>query len=263
MPVLFSYGTLHQEDVQLSTFGRLLQGRKDELPAFEPSLVKIEDPRVAASSGRTHHDNVTFNGRSDSRVSGTAFEISDAELVAADRYEALAAYERTAVVLASGQQAWVYVDARSAVHVRRAVREDLEAIVRMLADDALGVRREAYSIPLPASYERAFEAIEADANNELAVACFGDIVVGVLQLTFIPCLTYQGGWRALVEGVRVDSRRRGRGIGRILIQWAISRARERRCHVIQLTTDKSRVEARSFYESLGFMATHEGMKLHL
>jgi gamma-glutamylcyclotransferase (GGCT)/AIG2-like uncharacterized protein YtfP len=114
MPLLFSYGTLQQDSVQLSTFGRLLQGQRDELPGFEPSLVKIEDPQVAATSGTTHHANATFNGRHDSRVSGTVFEVTDAELAAADLYEQPAAYTRVAVTLASGREAWVYVHARSA-----------------------------------------------------------------------------------------------------------------------------------------------------
>ena len=113
MPLLFSYGTLQQDGVQLSTFGRLLHGQRDELPGFEQSLVTIEDPLVVATGGKTHHANVTFNGRSDSRVRGTAFEITDAELAAADRYEQLADYTRVAAVLASGNQAWVYVHARS------------------------------------------------------------------------------------------------------------------------------------------------------
>jgi gamma-glutamylcyclotransferase (GGCT)/AIG2-like uncharacterized protein YtfP len=114
MPLLFSYGTLQQEHVQLSTFGRLLQGQRDELPGFERSLVGIEDAVVVATSGKTHHANVTFNGRHESRVRGIVFEITDAELAAADQYERLAAYTRVAAILASGKQAWVYVDARSA-----------------------------------------------------------------------------------------------------------------------------------------------------
>ena len=114
MPLLFSYGTLQQESVQLSTFGRLVQGQKDELPGFEQSLARIEDPQLVATSGNTHHANATFNGREDSRVSGTAFEITDAELAAADQYEKIAAYKRIVVLLASGEQAWVYVDARTA-----------------------------------------------------------------------------------------------------------------------------------------------------
>jgi gamma-glutamylcyclotransferase (GGCT)/AIG2-like uncharacterized protein YtfP len=113
MPLLFSYGTLQQGNVQLSTFGRLLQGQKDELLGFEESLVRIEDPQVVATSGKTHHPIVKFNGRNDSRVSGTVFEITDAELARADQYE-VAAYRRVAAKLASGKQAWVYVDARFA-----------------------------------------------------------------------------------------------------------------------------------------------------
>jgi len=114
MPLIFSYGTLPQEDVQRSTFGRLLRGQRDELHGFEQSLVRIEDPQVVATSGKTHHANVTFNGRNDSRVSGTVFEITDAELAAADQYERLAAYIRIPATLVSGKQAWVYVDASSA-----------------------------------------------------------------------------------------------------------------------------------------------------
>jgi hypothetical protein len=104
MPLLFSYGILQQENVQLSTFGRLLQGQRDELLEFERSLVRIADPQVVATSGKTHHANVTFNGRNDSRVNGTVFYITDAELAAADQYEQPAAYKRIAAVLASGNR---------------------------------------------------------------------------------------------------------------------------------------------------------------
>lgn len=113
MPLLFSYGTLQQDNVQLSRFGRLLHGQKDELLGFEQSFIQIEAPNVVAISGETHHPIVKFNGRPDSRVSGTVFEVTDAELARADQYE-VAAYTRVATMLASGQQAWVYVDARFA-----------------------------------------------------------------------------------------------------------------------------------------------------
>jgi hypothetical protein len=114
MPLVFSYGTLQEAGVQLSTFGRLLQGWPDELPGFEQSLVRIKDLRLAASVGRTHHANVMFNGSSESRVLGTVFEITDSELAAADRYERVAGYKRATAMLASGRLAWVYLDARSA-----------------------------------------------------------------------------------------------------------------------------------------------------
>jgi gamma-glutamylcyclotransferase (GGCT)/AIG2-like uncharacterized protein YtfP len=75
--------------------------------------VPIDDSHLVATSGRTHHANVVFNGRNDSRVDGTVFEITDDELAAADRYEQTSAYTRIAATLASGAKAWVYVDARS------------------------------------------------------------------------------------------------------------------------------------------------------
>lgn len=146
---------------------------------------------------------------------------------------------------------------------RRATRSDVPDIVRMLADDPLGSKREAYESPLPESYYSAFEAIDADPNNELVVACAGSRVIGVLQLTFIPYLTYRGSWRALIEGVRVDGSVRSRGIGQQLFEWAIERARQRGCHMVQLTSDKARPDAIRFYERLGFVASHEGLKLRL
>lgn len=151
----------------------------------------------------------------------------------------------------------------SKISFRNAARDDLPEVVRLLADDPLGAQRERYELPLPAGYLAAFDAIEADPNNELVVACIGKRVVGVLQLTFIPYLTYQGAWRALIEAVRVDSGARSAGIGKALLERAIARSRERGCRLVQLTTDKSRAHARRFYEKLGFVASHEGMKLHL
>src|SRR5687768_12704172 len=116
---------------------------------------------------------------------------------------------------------------------RRASRDDVPAIVRLLASDPLGAKREAFVSPLPESYYHAFEAIDRDANNELVVAESEGRIIGVLQITFIPYMTYQGGWRALIEGVRVDSEVRSRGVGRELFEWAIERARQRSCHLVQ------------------------------
>lgn len=110
MPLLFSYGTLQQAAVQLSTFGRLLGGEPDELIGFEQTLFKIEDPQFVATSGKAHHAIVRFNGRSESRVQGMVFEVTDAELGRVDAYEP-AGYKRVLATLASGKQAWVYADA--------------------------------------------------------------------------------------------------------------------------------------------------------
>lgn len=147
---------------------------------------------------------------------------------------------------------------------REAAHEDLGAIVHMLADDALGQDREQPGDPVSAaSYQAAFNAIAADPNNELLVACRGDVVVGTLQLTFTPSLSYQGSWRATIESVRTAAALRGQGIGSALVQWAIERAHRRGCRIVQLSTHKSRRDAQRFYERLGFYASHEGMKLHL
>lgn len=149
------------------------------------------------------------------------------------------------------------------IRFRVATKNDLDSIVAMLADDVLGSKRERYEHPLPNSYIKAFEAISSDANNELVVACDGNEVVGVQQITYTPYLTHQGGWRATIEGVRTSASVRGKGVGTKLIKWAIQRAEERGCHLIQLTTDKKRPDALRFYERLGFKATHEGLKLKL
>jgi GNAT superfamily N-acetyltransferase len=146
---------------------------------------------------------------------------------------------------------------------RRATRADLDSLVFMLADDPLGAKREVYANPLPESYVTAFEAIDKDPNNELIVVCAKDKVVGMMQLTFIPSLTYQGGLRAMIEGVRIDQAVRSQGLGHELIQHAIDRAKARGCNLLQLTTDKGRPQAKLFYERLGFAPSHEGMKLTL
>ena len=146
---------------------------------------------------------------------------------------------------------------------REAKAEDLERIVEMLSDDLLGSKRERFELPLPSSYVKAFKAIDADPNNELVVVNHKGKIVGVLQITFTPYITHQGGWRATVEGVRISSDVRGMGVGSQMIEYAIARAKERGCHLIQLTTDKQREDALRFYERLGFNATHEGFKMKL
>ena len=111
MPKLFSYGTLQQEDVQLATFGRRLTGVSDALVGYRQSMVAIQDPEVVRTNGKTHHPIVAFTGKHEDRVAGALFEISDAELAHADAYE-VAAYVRVKASVASGLEAWVYVDAR-------------------------------------------------------------------------------------------------------------------------------------------------------
>ena len=149
------------------------------------------------------------------------------------------------------------------MNFRPAEVKDLPEIVRMLADDFLGATRERYENPLPGSYVNAFEEIEADKNNELIVAESDGKIVGTLQITFTPSISFQGGKRATVESVRVDGKYRGQGIGKELMLWAIERAKKENCVAIQLTTNAERADAHRFYEDLGFKGSHLGMKLHL
>jgi len=169
------------------------------------------------------------------------------------------------------------------ISFREATEADLPAIVAMLADDPLGKTREVggktretpaekTTAPAPA-YSAAFRDIAGDANNQLIVAATDDgtpeipeipeIIVGVLQLTFIPSLTYSGGMRAQIEGVRVHTNFRGSGVGRELMLHATALAKTKGCVLLQLTTDKARPDALRFYEGLGFTASHWGMKLRL
>lgn len=146
---------------------------------------------------------------------------------------------------------------------RKATANDLSTIVAMIADDELGKKREGFKNPLPKEYLIAFERIDADENQELIILQDESLeIIGTLQLSFIQYLTYRGGIRAQIEAVRIRKDRRGRGIGKAMFEWAISRARERNAHLLQLTTDKKRPKAIKFYEDLGFTASHEGMKLH-
>ena len=146
---------------------------------------------------------------------------------------------------------------------RKAKETDVSNLVNLLADDDLGSKREDISVPLNRSYIDAFYNIEKDPNNELTVVeCSGELA-GMLQLTFIPYLTHTGSWRCLIEGVRIAKNYRGQGLGTEFIRWAIKRAAEKNCSIVQLTSDKQRPGALRFYESLGFQATHEGFKLKL
>jgi len=144
--------------------------------------------------------------------------------------------------------------------LRAARREDVPEIVALLADDAIGAGREG---PADDAYYAAFELIAADRRNQLLVAEAGGRIVGTLQLTIIPGLSRHGMLRGQIEGVRVSSGQRGQGLGRRMIERAIEVAREQGCGLVQLTSDKRRPDAVRFYQSLGFTASHEGLKLPL
>ncbi|WP_018547590.1 GNAT family N-acetyltransferase [Streptomyces sp. LaPpAH-108] len=145
--------------------------------------------------------------------------------------------------------------------IRRAGPDDIPAIVALLADDPLGAQRESPDDLTP--YYAAFARLDGDPNQHLVVAVLDGRVIGTLHLTVIPGLSRKGAARALIEAVRVHADQRGSGLGSELIRWAVERARELDCTLVQLTSDKTRTDAHRFYERLGFTASHEGFKLSL
>jgi ribosomal protein S18 acetylase RimI-like enzyme len=147
--------------------------------------------------------------------------------------------------------------------IRHARRDDVPAIVALLADDPLGRARESHAGPLPEAYWRAFDEIAAQKGNVLLVAERDGAAVGCLQLTVIPGLSRRGMRRGQIEAVRVGAGERGRGLGERLVRHAIELARREGCGLVQLTSDMSRADAHRFYERLGFVASHLGMKLAL
>ncbi len=150
----------------------------------------------------------------------------------------------------------------STVTIRRARRDDVGAIVAMLADDPLGSARERLEDPLPPSYFRAFEQLERDPNIHLVVAEDGEgAVVGCLQLCILPGLSSQGASRGLIEDVRVATHCRSRGIGEQLVQWAVAEARVGGCKLVELLTHHTRLDAQRFYVRFGFQPSHVGMTL--
>ncbi len=147
------------------------------------------------------------------------------------------------------------------IEFRDARAEDVPAIVRLLADDALGAKRESATNLVP--YQKAFAALTAQKGNAIIVGDDRGAVVACLPLMIVPGLSRMGATRAFIEGVRVAQSLRGKGVGEKLVRAAIDRARAAGCRLVQLTSDSSRTDAHRFYERLGFKATHIGMKLEL
>lgn len=150
------------------------------------------------------------------------------------------------------------------VVLRTATDDDLPALVAMIAADQHARMRDGIRDDADlARYRAALHAIDADPAHLLVVAEVDGLLVGTFQLSFLPGLARRGSLRAQVEAVRLDGAVRGRGLGTALMRWAIEESRRRGCSLVQLTTDKRRSDAHRFYERLGFVASHEGMKLFL
>ncbi|RYB88573.1 GNAT family N-acetyltransferase [Nocardioides glacieisoli] len=150
------------------------------------------------------------------------------------------------------------------VALRQATAEDVPSIVNLLAADQLGATRDGVTTDDDLqSYLNAFGVIDADPTHLLLVATDGTQVLATMQLSFLPGLARRGALRAQIEAVRVRHDYRSRSLGASLFEWAIEEARRRNCALVQLTTDKSRGDAHRFYDRLGFVASHEGLKHQL
>jgi GNAT superfamily N-acetyltransferase len=166
--------------------------------------------------------------------------------------------------MADGDDTFPHVTLRTPVTtatLRRATPRDVRAIVTLLADDQLGGARDSTEDLRP--YLLAFQAIDQDPAHLLLVAETDGEVIATMQVSFLPGLSRRGALRAEIEGVRVDAPRRRTGLGRVMITWAIEEAGRRGCALVQLTTDKRRIDAHRFYARLGFANSHEGFKLAL
>ncbi len=146
---------------------------------------------------------------------------------------------------------------------RKAKLDDLPRLIELLLEDELGQTRESKSSELDENYIKAFHKIDSDPKQYLMVVENGDEIIGTCHLTLMPSLTFIGSTRMQIEAVRVADKYRGQKIGSWMFDQAISYAKEHDVSIIQLTTNKKRPQAKHFYETLGFEASHEGMKIYL
>ena len=149
------------------------------------------------------------------------------------------------------------------VTYRDATEADLPAIIRLLADDQIGGRKDNAAPPLDPVYAAAFAAIDSDPNQRLIVAEIYGEVIGTMQLSFLPGLLNRGAWRGQIEAVRIVNEQRSKGLGAAMIDWAVDQCRARGCFMAQLTSNNDRVAAHRFYERLGWAKSHAGFKLYL
>ncbi|WP_232468777.1 GNAT family N-acetyltransferase [Croceicoccus marinus] len=149
------------------------------------------------------------------------------------------------------------------ISFRRATRDDLPAIVMLLADDVLGRSREIGGEPLDPRYVAGFEAVDADPRQTLVVAELDGDIVGTMQITILPGIGRLGAVRGQFESVHIAESLRGQGHGAAMIRWAMDHCREQGCAFVQLTSDRRRAGAHSFYEGLGFAPSHVGYKKFL
>lgn len=145
---------------------------------------------------------------------------------------------------------------------RAARPADLPFIIGLIVEDSVLATNDSASDAMHEDYLNALAAIDADPNQEMIVAEENGVPLGCFQLTYLPGLMRRGMWRGMIEVVHVAEGHRGRGLGSQMMRWALDRSRERGCGMVQLTSNKKRLDAHRFYERLGFLKSHEGFKYY-
>lgn len=146
---------------------------------------------------------------------------------------------------------------------RNATPADLPFIIGLIVEDSVITTNDDASDAGHSDYLDALEAITADANEEMIVAEENGVAVGCFQISYLPGIMRRGMWRGMIEVVHIAEPHRNRGLGGDMMRWAVARCRERGCGMVQLTSNKKRLDAHRFYERLGFQKSHEGFKLYL
>jgi GNAT superfamily N-acetyltransferase len=146
---------------------------------------------------------------------------------------------------------------------RAARPEDLPLIVGLIVEDSVVATNDDPADALHGDYTAALAAIDADPNQEMIVVEQDGAPIGCFQLSYLPGLMRRGMWRGQIEVVHVSETHRNRGLGSQMMKWALERCRERGCRMVQLTSNKKRLDAHRFYERLGFAKSHEGFKYYL
>ncbi len=146
---------------------------------------------------------------------------------------------------------------------RAATEADLPFIDGLIEEDEIAATRDPASPDMAAEQLEALRAVSADPFHTLYIVEREGVPVGSFQLSFVPGVSRRGAWRGQIESVRVSAAARGLGIGEEMMRWAIERCEERRCGIVQLTSDRKREAAHRFYARLGFEPSHTGFKLKL
>ena len=145
---------------------------------------------------------------------------------------------------------------------RPAKPEDLPFIVAQIVEDSVVATPDAPADAMHTDYTSALAAIDADPNEEMFIVEGDGVAIGCFQLSYLPGLMRRGMWRGQIEAVHVSDALRNRGYGSEMMRWALQRCREKGCGMVQLTSNKKRLDAHRFYERLGFLKSHEGFKYY-